>query len=80
MLMMVAGTKNAFITSLDIRWKTQLAEIQDLNPDIICLNEGGDTQPSPALTGILRSAALSRRNDPALLRGNAADMGALLAA
>jgi hypothetical protein len=44
---LVANAKNAFIKSLDIRWKAQLAEISAGKHDIICLNEGGDTPPSP---------------------------------
>lgn len=62
---LVAGAKNAFIKSLDIRWKAQLAETPALNPDIICLNEGGDALPSPDWHSSVRRFLKEKWPDPA---------------
>lgn len=43
---MKADVKNAFVKSQDIRWRAQLAQIPKNQPEIICINEGGDAAPS----------------------------------
>lgn len=42
----MAEVKNAFIKSQDIRWRSQLSQIERNKPEVICINEGGDAAPS----------------------------------
>lgn len=43
---LASTARAAFVKSLDIRWRVQLAAIPQTSPDIICINEGGDMAPS----------------------------------
>jgi hypothetical protein len=41
-----ASVKNAFVKSGDIRWRAQLSQIPKNAPEIICINDGGNTAPA----------------------------------
>lgn len=41
-----ATATTAFVKSLDVRWKRQLKRAEEISPEIICINEGGDGAPS----------------------------------
>lgn len=49
-----SSVKNAFVKSQDIRWKSQLSKIAKTEPEIICINDGGDAAPSNDWHGAVR--------------------------
>lgn len=62
---LVADINNAFVKSLDIRWKARLAAAESPKFHTICINEGGVERPSPAWHRAVRAFLMKRFPEPA---------------
>ena len=50
-----APVQSALVKSQDIRWRQRLSQIPQKKPDVICINDGGDSSPSNDWHGTVRA-------------------------